>query len=197
MLLIYSRQVSRKVFQRYYRNIERVAVTDKPCRLVAGIAIEDPCKHQWLVGNKTYSASVDPAKANHYVCCPKLLHFKELRTVGNCLDHIPYIVGFCRIDRDNLIDFEVLGIGLFYFFAGTFALVVGRDIVQKGLYLLEALLFTVGKKVCVAGDLAMDTCPSKGFHIDLFAQYRFDYLRPCDEHLGNLVHYKYKVGKCG
>ena len=69
MLLVHTRQVARQVFERYDRNIEAVAETDKAGGLVRRVAVEHAGHHQRLVCDETDRFAGDASETDHDVGC--------------------------------------------------------------------------------------------------------------------------------
>ena len=104
MFLVDTRQITRKVFERYNRNIEAVAETDKTGCLIRRIAIEHTGHHHRLVGDKSDRLTSNTPESDNDIRSEHLHYFEEFALVDQRLDHIAHIIGYGRIARDDFCD---------------------------------------------------------------------------------------------
>ena len=196
MLLVHTRQVARQVFERYDRNIEAVAETDKAGGLVRRVAVEHTSHHQRLVGDKTDRFAVYTAETDHDIGSEELHHFEELAFIDQRLDHVAYVVRYGRIGRDdfgNVVFGQRPGRSDLF----RFGRVVGRNHRDQLADLNEALVLAGRIEVGVTGHLAMYFRSAEFLHRNLFAENGLNDFGTGDKHFGNVLDYEDEVGQGG
>ena len=194
MLLVYARQIARHVFQRDDRNIERVAEADEARSLVGTVAIQHTCQNHRLVGYEADRFASHAAETNHDVGGPHLLYFKEIRIVDDALNHVADVIRLFRVCRHHLLDVQHRR-GLFRLDHLRPFVVVPRDEADEAFHLLEAFLLTGRIEMGVTRRLGMNASAAEVFHRNVFAQYGLDDVRPCDEHLRDVLDHKHEIGQ--
>src|SRR5690554_6727027 len=195
MLLIHPGQITGHVFQGNDRNIKSVTVANEASGLVRAVAVEHTGQHQRLVGYKTSGLSIHTAKTNDNVGCKKLLNFKEIGIVHNGFNDVANIVRLLRIGGNNVLD---LSVKLRLFRRkdlGLLGIVPGYE-GDEFLNLLETLQLTTGKEMCISGNFGVHTGTTQLFHRNLLTQNGLNDVGSGNEHLGDLINHKHKVGEC-
>ena len=196
VLLLGPRQKARHIHQSEQRDVESVAGTDEPGRLVRGVDIQAAGQHLGLVRDDTHAPSVQTDKAGEDVLGIVRLALEKFMPVGQGENDPLHIIGPVGVIGNHLVQGRILAVGVIlgWVFRRWLQVILGQ-ITQQSLDSGEASLLRTVYKVGHAADAVVGLCTPQPLPRHHLSSHGLDHVRAGDEHLADVFHHKDEVGE--
>ena len=179
-------------------DIECVAETNEACTLTAAVAVQYTCHLLGLVGNDTYTLTVEACETDDEVLGIAGLYLEELAIVHDTGNNLVHVVGHVGIVGDNVVQIilhTVDGVGACH--TGSLLQIVLWNVAHQLLDHGDSLLLGACGEVCHAALGGMNAGTTQLLLGNNLAQNSLNGTRTCEEHVRGVLYHQGEVGQCG
>ncbi len=195
--LIRAGQITGNIGNCKHGNIERIAKSDKPGRLIRCVDVQCAAHEIGLIRNNANASAIESCKTDYDVFCKIFMRFKKFAIIHQRADNVFHVIRLVRAVRHHGIQSRVSAFGIVagIDYRRVFH-VVCRQIRQQFLDSVNRILFGFAGKMRHAAFFRMSHSAAQILKADFFARNRFDDLRTCDKHEAGIFDHENIIGHC-